>query len=221
MRTRACAIALLLGAAARAQDDDLFREYRKLASYIEAAKEFTGTDRFDESDLKSFLANYAGFEGLGTISGADEERFYKEDKYRFDLVLEHKPFLDWAKERGLDAKPWLRKATRIMVLRTKEVMEPAIAVGLEGLAAQAMELEKERGALKEEQYKKAKAKLDGFSEAVKHLSDAFKALPAPTEEEAKLLVKYKKEIARSFLADYVDKEEEGGCGEEEEGDGGK
>lgn len=219
MWTRACAIALLLGAAARAQDEDLLREYRKLASYIEAAKEFTGTDRFDESDLKSFLANYAGFEGLGTISGPDQERFYKEDKYRFDLVLEHKPFLDWAKERSLDGKPWLRKATRIMVLRTKEVMEPVITAGLDGLAEQAKELEKSRGAMKDEQYKKAKAKIDGFSEVVKRVGDAFKALPAPTEEEARLLVKYKKEIARSFLSDCVDEEEEEGCGEEEEGAG--
>lgn len=208
-----CAFVALFAAPVWAQGGGADGGQERMIAWAKSAGEFVAKERFSEADLKLFLEHYQSFNRIGDDSDEEfDDRFFKDGKFRFDLLLEDKEYVKWASDHGVDRVAWLKKSMRIITV----IMKRQVAGQFEGyekmLADQLADLEESKDELGEETYAQMKQELEASVASVKRMKTAFQALPDPTEDEAKLLEKYKKELSRVMEDEGCGEEEDEGCG---------
>jgi len=201
-----CVIAAICAAPVWAQGGEVADEQEKLVAWTKAIAEFVGKERFSEADLKSFLEHYDSFNEFG--DDEDEDQYFKDGKYRIDLMLEDEDYVKWAEARGLDRTKWLKKALRITAVVMKRQSAGQFDQYLKMVEQQLADLEKQRAELGDEMYNQMKQAFEAGAAVTRKMQEAFRQLPDASDEEAKLLEKYKKEMSRIM-------EDDEGCGDDE------
>ena len=149
--------------------------------------------KLTEEDIKSYIAHTDSFDTAMEEDEKFEELKDKSIKEAYDYAVKSDKYTAWATKEGVDAD-WLKKAIRIMVLNFKTSMSGDLDEQVKALEEQKKMIEGMKGDLGEEEYKEAVEGLDEALKMMKGMGEVAKGLPAPTEEEAKLLEKFADEL---------------------------
>ncbi len=169
-----------------------------LEQWVAAANDFAGNVRFDEGDMKSFLANWKSLEEAGEemAEGEDDEEFID-----FQSLLKDPRYAKWAKSRNVNAEEWLRKSVRIFTIVMGEKMAGAMAEAEQAVPEQMAAFEAQRAQMGEEMYRQMKEAIDASMAITKMNREMWSKLPTPTPKEAALLKKYDAELTELIVGE--------------------
>jgi len=157
---------------------------QRTTSWVKVVTQFTRGVQIEEKDVQSYLENFESFQQL---MGDDEEWNVEvlDKKRGFEMVLQDRRYLEWARSRGLDPDSWLRKSMRIVMLSLAEELEQAAAGNLEESKKEA----KEKGG-------RAKGR-----SAEEEALEAVRGIPGPAQKEKALLAKHKEKLKGKAMSD--------------------
>jgi hypothetical protein len=180
------------GARAQSYGEAVEESNREFKESMAAMGEFVKDVNFNESDVKSVIANWHEMTALGeesddggVVEGGDEE-----ETVNFQELLAYPAYRSWAKAKGLDPDTWLKKFMRVQVMMMKESVADGASDGADQMRQQIAELEMQRAQMGEEMYGQMKAALEAGAAAMSSVGSAYSDLPEPTSSEKKLLEQY-------------------------------
>jgi hypothetical protein len=173
----------------QSSQDEINESNRKFQEWAVSVSEFVKDVRFNERDVQNLLSQWDDFNSFGEEQDTDEEEYVD-----FNSILNDPAYLSWAKSNGLDSDDWLRKSMRITAVMMRTQLEENMSESQFDMTGQLAELEKMRDQMGEEMYLQMKQALETGAAAMQGLNNSYKELPAPTDSERALLVKYKNQL---------------------------
>ena len=173
----------------QSSQDEINESNRKFQEWAVSVSEFVKDVRFNERDVQNLLSQWDDFNSFGEEQDTDEEEYVD-----FNSILNDPAYLSWAKSNGLDSDDWLRKSMRITAVMMRTQLEQNMSESQFDMTGQLAELEKMRDQMGEEMYLQMKQALETGAAAMQGLNNSYKELPAPTDSERALLVKYKNQL---------------------------
>ena len=143
--------------------------------------------KLTQEDIDSYVKHNESFDKAMAEDEKFEELKDKSIKEAFDYAIKSDKYKAWAEKEGVKAEDWLRKAVRVMVLNFKLSVGADIDEQIEGLAEQRKMVESMKEMLSKEEYDEAMKALDDGAKTLKGMKEIAEGLPAPSEEEKKLI----------------------------------
>ena len=191
------------------EDEDPFGEEEEedyteqLGRVISAIAAFTKDVRLTEASLAKFIDLWPEFEEMSEgseLEGKLEDSIRAGEPFA-DVVLADESYREWADSQGVDRLAWLQSFLRVQILlgrrEAMEHMESNRTFHEERLK----ELEAQRAEMDEEEYRQELAWIEESRADDEKFAKIWAATPTPTEEETKLLTKYRKEIRKAMGQD--------------------
>jgi uncharacterized phage infection (PIP) family protein YhgE len=170
---------------------------RMMEAFLTAAGAFTKDTRLTEADIQKFIALYDSFDQIDEDDDEDLlERAYRDGKVDLNVILQDENYVRWAREHDVDPKSWLQVSMRLMLFMSRAEALEQMKDGEEQIKEQLAEIESMREQVGEEMYEQMKQALEQGVAMMKRMLALFESLPKPTEEEQKLLDKYKEALAK-------------------------
>jgi hypothetical protein len=173
----------------QSSQDEIDQSNRQFQEWAKSLSEFVKDVRFNEKDVQNLISQWDDFNSISEEQDTEEEEYVD-----FDSILKDPAYLSWAKSNGLDSDDWLKKSMRITAMIMRTQLEENMSGGQFDMTGQLAELEKMRDQMGEEMYLQMKQALETGAAAMQGLNNSYKELPAPTDSERALLVKYKNQL---------------------------
>jgi len=192
---------------AQSVEESVEAAQKSMDNWVAATNDFAGKVRFDEGDMKSFLANWKSLEETGEKMSEGED---DEDFVDFQSLLKDPRYTAWAKSRNVEGEEWLRKSVRIFSMVMGRKMVSAMAEAEKAAPGQMAAFEAQRAQMGEEMYGQMKEAVEASLAMTKQNKETWSKLPAPSKSEAALLEKYDGELTELIMADdEADRDEAG------------
>lgn len=193
-------ITLVSAAAVTAQDDAMAEMNRRVEASIRGLIAFVAGVELDEARLQRVLEHAPALSQIGDDEDDEEimERAYVDGRYDLRVILSDPELQAFCRARGLAAERFFKDLLRLesLVMRQESLRDMRDA--LDGIPEQRRQWEAMRARMGEEAYKAAVSATEASAASLTRSIELIEQIPAPSQEEARLLREYADAISQAL-----------------------